>query len=239
MSESGRGGLPERDPLADLVSRSVGARVESVEVEELPSEPPAERKRLRFVTTAGRTSVLFVRAARGQTLEAQLLPFLARKSDRVPVVHSRGIPPPSTAMGPWVLIEDVFASASGCDGDAGDIVRAKLAIERAVAADLPALRALGLGEGAEDLGSLASAPRGLVHGALACANALRVERGVVIVDWSHAFLGPTVLDAVSVAADLARRGDDAGAARARDTYVRESGDPSSEEHWETAHLRIP
>ncbi|MEK7862762.1 MAG: hypothetical protein AAB295_05795, partial [Chloroflexota bacterium] len=73
----------ERDPLADLVSRSIGARVEAVEVEVLEAEPGIERKRLRFTTTAGGASAIFERSAPGRTLQAQLLPFLARKTDRV------------------------------------------------------------------------------------------------------------------------------------------------------------
>ena len=230
---------PERDPLADLVSRSIGARVESVEVEVLDAGPDLERKRLRFRTTAGAASAIFERSAKGRTLEAQLLPFLARKTEHVPLVRSRGLPPPHVALGPWLLLEDVLEASTGCDGDVADVVRAKIAIERAVSADAPALRALGLRDAPAEAGPLAAAPRGLVHGDLRCASARRVARGVVIVDWSAAVLGPTVLDAVSLAADLARRGDGAGAAHVRDTYLRESGDPRSAEHWSTAQSMLP
>lgn len=232
-------GPPERDPLVDLVSRSIGARVEAVEVEVLDARPDLERQRLRFRTDTGAATAIFERSAKGRIVEAQLIPFLARKTDRVPAVRSRGLPPPHAALGPWLLLEDVLAGPTACDGDVAEVLRAKLAIEHAVGADAPALRALGLREAAAGTGPLATAPRGLVHGMLTCAAAHRVERGVVIVDWSHAFLGPTVLDAVSLAADLTGRGDAAGATRVKDTYVRESGDPDAEEHWSAAHLRLP
>ena len=173
--------VPERDPLADLVSRSVGARIESVAVEELPSADGVERKRLRYETSAGPRSAIFERRARGVTLEAQLLPFLARKTPHVPAVYSRGLPPPHAALGPWLLLEDVLASPLETDRVA--ILRAKRAIEVAVANDVPALRALGVRE--RD----AQAPLALVHGALTPDKAHRTERGVVIVDWSHAYLG--------------------------------------------------
>src|SRR5207247_4995769 len=83
----------ERDPLADLVSRSVGRHIESVAVEALPPREGIERKRLRYDASAGPAAAIFERSPRGEALEAQLLPFLARKTDRVPIVHARGIPP--------------------------------------------------------------------------------------------------------------------------------------------------
>jgi hypothetical protein len=215
-------GVPERDPLADLVARSVGMRVDAVVAETLAAPDGYERRRLRYTTTAGQATAIFERAPRGVVLEAQLLPFLARKTDRVPVVHSRGLPPPHASLGPWVLIEDILGAPPGCDGDPADVLRAKLAIERAIATDLPALRALGVRQDRVE-GALASAPIGLVHGALACASAHRSERGVVIVDWSHAFLGPTALDAASLIADLRRRGDPEGAARVREHFVDAGG----------------
>jgi len=220
--------LPERDPLADLVSRSLGTRVGSVSAEELPGDDGVERRRLRYETGAGPTAVLFERSPKGRTLEAQLLPFLARKTAHVPRVHARGLPPPHAALGPWLLMEDVLAAPFACDGDPADVLRAKLAVERATSADLPALRALGLRESADDLGSLASSPLGLVHGALLCANARRVARGVVLTGWARAFLGPAVIDAATLIADLERRGDQAGAARVRSVFVQESGDPGAE-----------
>ncbi len=208
--------IPERDPLADLVSRSIGIRVPSVEAEVLASEDGIERKRLRFTTTAGASTAIFQRLPRGEVTEAQLMPFLARKTDRVPKLHSRGLPPPHASLGPWVLIEDVYAGALACDGDPVDIIEAKLRIEAAVAKDLPALRALGLRDATRPLPpALAAAPRALVHGELSCANARRVSRGVVLVGWRRAFLGPAILDAAALALDLGRAGrpKDASAVR--------------------------
>ena len=209
-------GIPERDPLADLISRSIGIRVPSVEAEVLPSEDGVERKRLRFATATGSSTAIFERLPRGEATEAQLLPFLARKTDRVPALHARGLPPPHASLGPWVLIEDVYAGTLACDGDAVEIIEAKLAIEVAVAKDLPALRALGLRDDTRALPpSLAAAPRTLVHGDLVCANARRVSRGVVLVGWRRAFLGAAVLDAAGLALDLERAGrsKDASAVR--------------------------
>jgi hypothetical protein len=217
--------IPERDPLADLVSRSIGARVPSVEVEELPSEPGVERKRLRFETSGGASSAIFERLPRGVTTEAQLLPFLARKTDRVPALRSRGLPPPHASLGPWVLIEDIFAGPPACDADPVDILVAKRAVERAVASDLPALRALGLRDDPRDLPrALADAPRALVHGDLVCANARRVERGVVLVGWGRAFIGAAALDAATLVLDLDRADRSRDAAAVRNAYARD-GDP--------------
>ncbi|HEY6960237.1 MAG TPA: hypothetical protein VI814_15560 [Candidatus Limnocylindria bacterium] len=214
--------LPERDPLADLVSRSVGVRVESVVAEELPADDAIERRRLRYRTSDGERTAIFERAPRGVTLAAQLLPFLARKSDRVPLVHARGLPPPHAALGPWVLFEDVLGAPTACDGDPADVVRAKLAIERSVADDEPALRALGVradGRGLPPV--LAALPRVLVHGDLRCATARRVERGVVIAGWSAAFLGCGALDVASLVLDLERAGRSTEAVRA--AYAAASG----------------
>jgi hypothetical protein len=214
--------IPERDPLADLVSRSIGVRVPSVEAEILPSEDGVERKRLRFATAAGSSTAIFERLSRGETTEAQLLPFLARKTDRVPALHSRGIPPPHVSLGPWVLIEDVYAGALACDGDVVEILESKRAIEQAVAKDLPALRALGLRDDTRALPpSLAGAARTLVHGHLVCANARRVARGVVLVGWRRAFVGAGVLDAASLALDLERAHRPKDAAAVREAHAAE------------------
>jgi hypothetical protein len=227
---------PERDPLADLVSRSIGARVPSVGTETLPAPLGVERKRLRFTTSAGASSAIFERVPRGETVEAQLLPFLARKTDRVPSVLSRGLPPPHASLGPWTLIEDVYAGTPAGDGDPLEILAAKRAIESAVERDLPALRALGLREAGKDLPhSLAALPAALVHGDLACANALRVARGVVLVGWRRAFIGPAVLDAAALVLDLEQsdRREEAKAVRAA------WGDPAVFDEAERFILRAP
>ncbi|HUQ41476.1 MAG TPA: phosphotransferase [Candidatus Limnocylindrales bacterium] len=209
------GEIPERDPLADLVSRSLGAWVASVEVEILAAPEGVERKRLRFDASSGVSTLIFERLPRGEMTQAQLLPFLARRSDRVPALRSRGLPPPHASLGPWILIEDVYTSTTACD-DPIAILDAKRAIERAVANDLPALRALGLRDDARDLPpALAAAPRGLLHGDLRCENALRIDRGVVLVGWRNAHIGAAVLDAASLVLDLEQhdRATDAVAVR--------------------------
>ena len=214
--------LPERDPLADLVSRSIGTRVPSVDVEVMPSLAGIERKRLRFTTAAGPATAIFERLPRDDITEAQLLPFLARKTDRVPRLHSRGLPPAHVTLGPWVLIEDVFDSAPACDGDPVEVLDAKVNIEHAVAKDLPALRALGLRDDARELpAGLASAPRALVHGDLVCDNARRLARGVVLVGWRRAFIGAAVLDAASLVQGLERADRAKDAAAVREAYVRD------------------
>src|SRR3981081_1928371 len=129
--------IPERDPLADLVSRSIGSHVPSVEAEVLANAEGVERKRLRFTTSAGSSSAIFERLPRGEVTQAQLMPFLARKTDRVPKLHSRGLPPPHASLGPWVLIEDLYDAALACDEDPVGIIEAKLAVEAAVRKDLP------------------------------------------------------------------------------------------------------
>lgn len=218
--------LPERDPLADLVSRSIGARVPSVDVEVMPSDEGIERKRLRFTTGTGPATAIFERLPRGDITEAQLLPFLARKTDRVPRLHSRGLPPAHVTLGPWVLIEDVYEGAPACDGDVVEVLDAKRGIESAVAKDLPALRALGLREHPGELPSaLASAPKTLVHGDLVCDNARRLERGVVLVGWRRAFIGPAVLDAATLARSLERGQRAKDAAAVREAYAHD-GDPA-------------
>jgi len=130
------------DPLGALVARSVGGDVQGVRSEDLAVVDGIERKRLRFTRDGRDATALFERSAKGVVVEAQLLPFLARKTDHVPRVHSRGIPPSHAALGPWLLLEDLSEAALACDGDPTDVIRAKIAIERAVAADAPALRAL-------------------------------------------------------------------------------------------------
>ena len=228
----------DRDPLADLVSRSVGRRVESVAVEAMPAAGGIERKRLRYDTNAGASTAIFERAPRGDAHEAQLLPFLARKTDRVPIVHSRGIPPAHAALGPWILIEDVFAAPPACDADVRDVMRAKLAVERAVANDLPALRALGVGEYPKVIASLASAPRGLMHGDLSCANARRLARGVVLTSWGGAAIGPTVIDAAHFARELERAGRHTDAEAVRETWTLESAVQGAAALWSLAQRAI-
>ena len=231
------------DPLGALVTRSVGGDVQGVRAEDLAVEDGIERKRLHFTRDGRATTALFERSARGTVMEAQLLPFLARKTEHVPRVHSRGIPPPHVSLGPWLLLEDLSDAPSACDSDVVEIIKVKIAIERAIAADGPALRALrvpvrtpvdvvreegGDASAEEAARELSAWPVGLVHGDLTCARARRAERGVVITRWSMAHLGCALLDAVHLAADLR----DSGRARDADAvvehYIAESGGPDDD-----------
>jgi hypothetical protein len=163
----------------------------------------------------------------------QLLPFLARKTDRVPAVHARGIPPAHVTAPQWLLVEDLAGAPSACDGDVRAVLDAKLAVEAAVTADVPALRALGVPErspaaiadeiaaavaGGPDANAtaaeareaarrIAKLPVGLVHGDLCCASAVTAERGVVLRGWGSAYLGVTLLDVVRLVADVVERGE--------------------------------
>jgi hypothetical protein len=231
------------DPLGSLVARSVGGDVQGVRAEELPVEEGIERRRLHFTRDGRIASALFERSPKGTLVEVQLLPFLARKTEHVLRVHSRGIPPPHTSLGPWLLLEDLSDAQGACDGDVADIVRAKIAVERAVAADGPALRALrvpvrtpldvvrqeGGDANAEDAArQLAAWPVVLVHGDLTCARARRVDRGVVLVRWSAAHLGCGLLDAVRLAADLRDGGRARDADAVIDRYLADSGGPDDD-----------
>lgn len=229
------------DPLGSLVARSVGGDVQDVHADELVAEDGIERKRLRFTRDGRVTTALFERSAKGTVLEAQLLPFLARKTQHVPRVHSRGLPPPHTSLGPWLLLEDVSEAPNACEDDVVDVIRAKIAIERAVAADGPALRALGVpvrtpvdvareergdATALEAAGDLSAWPVGLVHGDLSCGRARRVERGIVLTRWSMAHLGCALLDAVRFAADLRDSGRSRDADAVIERYIEESGGPA-------------
>jgi hypothetical protein len=231
------------DPLGSLVARSIGGDVQGVRADELAEEDGIERKRLHFTRDGQSSTALFERSARGVVVEAQLLPFLARKTEHVPRVHSRGIPPPHALLGPWLLIEDLSEAVAACEGDVADVIRAKIAIERSVAADGPALRALrvpvrtpldiareqgGDTNVEEAARELAAWPVGLVHGAFTCDRARGADRGVVITRWARAHLGCALLDAVRLAADLRARGRTRDADAVVDLYVSESGGPGGD-----------
>lgn len=157
----------------------------------------AEIDRVRFTLDGARRSLVIKRVPASASLEVRLLPHLARKSDRVPAVHARGIPPAMVPAWPWVLIEDLVDAPSACD-DPLAVVQAKAAIERAVARDAPALVALGVPRLGRR-GALAAWPEVLAHGALDCASAVRTARGVVLTEWRHAHLGPGLTDIVRLA----------------------------------------
>ncbi len=176
------------DPLATMLKRSLGVPIESVRTEIVRKDDAVELERVRYRTSDEERTVVFKRVPKERSLEVQLLPFLARKSEHVPRVYARGIPPPLVPAWPWLLLEDTLDASDACDDVAG-ILAAKLQIERSVARDGPALRALGVpGDG-----------RALVHGALRCELAKRTPRGIVIVDWADARLGDPGDDARSLA----------------------------------------
>lgn len=212
--------MSEPDPLATLLSRALGTEVRDARRELLAGDE-VEIERVRFAADGVERSLVFKRVPKERALEVELLPFLARKSDRVPVVHARGIPPPAVPAKRWLLIEDLVEAPSACDRDPRDIVLAKVAVEQAVARDEPALRALGapvrtpaaLAErvGTDEARSAAERlsgwPLALVHGDLVCANARATQRGVVVAEWSHAYLGCALLDVVRLTADLVAHDD--------------------------------
>lgn len=199
-----------------------------VRSEVLTRDPNVELERIRFTQDGAERSLVIKRLPRERALEVRLLPFLARKSEHVPRVHSRGIPPPAVPAKDWLLLEDTVAAPPACDLDPREIVHAKHAIERAVAADAPALRALGvpeisprrIAEITREAGAaatvvaeaqiaaerLAGWPVALVHGDLRCANASIAER-VVLGEWRWAHLGCPLLDVVGLTRDLVERGE--------------------------------
>ena len=186
------------DPLTSFIARSLRADVTDVSEEIVQDTTEAELDRVHFTLDGAPRTLIVKRVPPHSSLEVTLLPHLARKTDRVPIVHARGIPPTTVAAWPWLLIEDLLG-APGADDVAG-IVDAKIAVERAVAADGPALVALGVPRIARR-GPLAEWPEVLVHGALTRANAVRTDRGVVLTEWRHASLGCGLTDVVRLARD--------------------------------------
>jgi hypothetical protein len=237
------------DPLASMLSRALGSEVRDARSEPLGTHDGVETERVRFRAADAERTLVFERLAPRVALEAQLLPFLARKTDRVPVVHARGIPRPVAPAPPWVLVEDLADAPTACDRDPAAILDAKLAVERAVAGDAPALRALGVperspldiaaaiadaaagGPDADAVGSEAREsarriqrlPVALVHGALTCANALATERGVVLRRWGKAYLGCALLDVVRLTRDIVDRGDAVRGIGLSRTYAERTG----------------
>lgn len=216
--------MTSRDPLADLVGRSLRIEVSGVRSEVVRRDPHVELERIRFSADGVERSLVLKRVPRERDLEVQLLPFLARKSTNVPRLHSRGIPPPAVPAKRWLLLEDTLDAPSACDVDPRAIVAAKVAIERAVGADGPALRALGVpvlppaaiaelappelaADAAEAARRLADWPAALVHGDLTCANAVLVEGQVQIGEWRWAHLGCPLLDVARLTGDLVARGE--------------------------------
>ena len=222
------------DPLTAFVARSLRAEVSDVRSELVAKNALMEVERIRFTQEGVERSLALKRVPQEDSLEVQLLPFLARKTDRVPHVLSRGIPPPAVPAWPWVMTEDVLDTTSACHEDPRAIVLTKVAIERAVATDGPALKALGvrtltpgdLVERAVERSAtdrpldadaraaavvLSSFPAVICHGALACTHARITARGVILVEWRRAYLGCGLLDIAQLSEDVRQfSGDDPG-----------------------------
>jgi hypothetical protein len=214
-----------QDPLTAFVSRSLRADVSDVRSELVAKNALMEVERIRFNQEGVERSLALKRMPPEDSLEVQLLPFLARKTDRVPRVLSRGIPPPAVPAWPWVMTEDILDTTSACHEDPRAIVLTKVAIERAVAADAPALTALGVktmtpaelveraveraptdrpldAEARAAATALAHLPAVLCHGELACTHTRLTARGVIIVEWRRAYLGCGLLDMAQLSEDM-------------------------------------
>jgi hypothetical protein len=214
-----------QDPLTAFVSRSLRADVTDVRSELVAKNALMEVERIRFSQDGVERSLALKRVPAEDSLEVQLLPFLARKTDRVPRVLSRGIPPPAVPAWPWVMTEDVLDTTSACHEDPRAIVLTKVAIERAVATDAPALGALGVktttpadlveravaraatdrpldAEARAAATVLSHLPNVLCHGQLACTHARQTARGVIIVEWRRAYLGCGLLDIAQLSDDM-------------------------------------
>jgi len=206
-----------QDPLTAFVSRSLRADVAGVRSELIAKNALMEIERIRFSQDGVERSLALKRVPPDDSLEVQLLPFLARKTDRVPHVLSRGVPPPAVPAWPWIMTEDLLDTTSACHEDPRAIVLTKVAIERAVAADGPALKALGVqtmtptelveraveraatdrpidAEARAAATALSHLPTVICHGELACTHARLTARGVIIVEWRRAYLGCGLLD---------------------------------------------
>jgi hypothetical protein len=214
-----------QDPLTAFVGRSLRGEVSEVRSEVVTRNTLMEVERIRFRQEGVERSLALKRVPPDDSVEVQLLPFLARKTDRVPRVLSRGVPPPAVPAWPWIMTEDLLDTTSACHEDPRAIVLTKVAIERAVAADGPALKALAVKtltpadlveraleraptdrpldvEARAAASELAILPTVLCHGELACTHARLTARGVILVEWRRAYLGCGLLDIAQLTDDV-------------------------------------
>jgi hypothetical protein len=214
-----------QDPLTSFVARNLRAEVSDVRSEVFAKNALMEVERIRFSQDGVERSLALKRVPSDDSLEVQLLPFLARKTDRVPRVLSRGVPPPAVPAWPWVMTEDLLDTTSACHEEPRAIVLTKVAIERAVAADGPALKALGVktltpveliersversaldrpvdAEARAAAIALSHLPTVLCHGELACTHARTTARGVILLEWRRAYLGCGLLDIAHLTEDV-------------------------------------
>lgn len=234
-------------PLGALVARALGEDVKEVRSESVTRDAAREIERVHFSQGGRPRSLVLKRLSPDAALEVQLLPFLTRKSPLVPLVFARGVPRPRPEARHWLLLEDLVDAPSACDFDPREIVRAKIAVERAVERDGPALAALGVprrspaalvelaAAGITDTALLAEArkagrwlakwPESLAHGDLVCGNVTRTDRGTVIHEWGSAFTGCALLDIVRLAADITARGEARLGVGLPRLYAEERGTP--------------
>jgi hypothetical protein len=214
-----------QDPLTAFVARSLRAEVSDVRSELVAKNALMEVERIRFSQDGVERSLALKRVPTDDSLEVQLLPLLARKTDRVPRVLSRGVPPPAVPAWPWVMTEDLLDTTSACHEEPRAIVLTKVAIERAVATDGPALKALGVktmtpvelversversaldrpvdAEARAAAALLSTLPTVLCHGDLACTHARLTARGVILMEWRRAYLGCGLLDIAHLSDDI-------------------------------------
>lgn len=137
------------DPLLGLVSRALGAPVDEIAVERVRTSPLAEVDRIRWRGAAGQGRLLFKRMHRAASVEAGLLPALARRGFPVEEVLASGIPPRHVAEPrPWILVREAEGVAL-CELAAAESRRtaeALRAIHTSTQADLALLRVLGVAE---------------------------------------------------------------------------------------------
>src|SRR2546423_13902296 len=131
------------DPLTSFIARSLRAEVSDVSSEVIAQNARLQLERITFRQDGTDRSLMMKRVPPEDALEVQLLPLLARKTDRVPIVHARGIPPPAVAAWPWVLTEGPADTASACHGDLAAGRPAESAGQRGGAPREPGPRALG------------------------------------------------------------------------------------------------
>ena len=230
-----------------MVSRALGEPVQRVTSESVAHDSGREIERVHFSQGGEKGSLILKRVDPDGALEVELLPFLTRKSPHVPLVFARGIPRPRPDARHWLLLEDLAAASSVCDLDPREAMLAKVAIEKAVERDGPALAALGvrrrspadlvataapaitdaalLADARKAARWLAKWPDALTHGDLVCGNVVRAERGPVIQEWGDAFIGCGLLDAVRLASDLTSRGDARRGVGLPRLYAEERGVP--------------
>lgn len=135
------------EAFASLVSRALRVEVEALEVERVATTALAEVDRVRWRARDASGVLLFKRMPRVASLEAALVPYLARRGVPVAPVVASGIPPAHVREPrPWLLIADVGGAplASVATPElAREAARVLVSLQRATASDAT-LVALGV-----------------------------------------------------------------------------------------------